>query len=125
MSNDANLIFQQQYFTLIYIFQPIIFLNKKILEFQFFAKIINCHNTNKKKAVPFDVLYKLIKDSSGKSINEAKELLNLFIEICPQYLEKKVIRKVEQVLRNYNQIAPEFDRMEAIIKETLEKEKKK
>ena len=71
------------------------------------------------------MLYKLIKDSSGKSINEAKELLNLFIEICPQYLEKKAIRKVEQVLRNYNQIAPEFDKMEDIIKEALEKEKKK
>ena len=101
------------------------FVNFFFLEFQFFAKIINCHNTNKKKAVPYDVLYNLIKNSSGKSVTEAKELLNLFIEICPQYLEKKVIRKVEQVLRNYNQIAPEFDRMEAIIKETLEKEKKK
>ena len=102
-----------------------LFVNFFFLEFQFFAKIINCHNTNKKKAVPYDVLYNLIKNSSGKSVTEAKELLNLFIEICPQYLEKKVIRKVEQVLRNYNQIAPEFDRMEAIIKEALEKEKKK
>ena len=84
-----------------------------------FSFLQNC------KAVPFDVLYNLIKNSSGKSLIEAKEILNLFIEICPQYLEKKTIRKVDQVLRNYNQIAPEFDKMEDIIKETLEKEKKK
>ena len=75
--------------------------------------------------MPFDALYNLIKSSSGKSVIEAKELLNLFIEICPQYLEKKTIRKVEVVLRNYNQIAPEFNKMEDMVKQTLEKEKKK
>ena len=75
--------------------------------------------------MPYDLLYNLIKNSSGKSINEAKGLLNLFIEICPQYLEKKPIRKVEQVLRNYNQNSPEFDKMEDTIKEALEMEKKK
>ena len=48
-----------------------------------------------------------------------------FHPLCPQYLEKKIIRKVEVVLRNYNQIAPEFNKMEDMVKQTLEKEKKK
>ena len=60
-----------------------------------------------------------------KSKNEVIELLNKFIEIGPEckkkYLEKKDIKKVTQVLRNYNQLAPEYDDMEEGIKKVLDK----
>ena len=97
-----------------------------LLHNRFYSTIINCHNNEKTKAVPFEKLCKRIADSSNpmKSKNEVIELLNKFIEIGPKfkkkYLEKKDIKKVTQVLRNYNQLAPEYDDMEEGIKKILD-----
>ena len=92
--------------------------------FQFFSTIINCHNKYKTgRAFPFDQLCSRTADSSGKSKQVVTELLKIFILTCPDDLETKQIKKVNQVLAKYNRQAPDYDRMEKALKEALNKKK--
>ena len=70
-----------------------------------------------------ETLRTVTAQSCGKNKNAVSELLELFIKVCPEVFRKKVINKVEQVLGNYNKVAPEFDAMEQKIQEALKKRK--
>ena len=61
--------------------------------------------------------------SSGKVKTKVAELLKLFMQICPDVFQAKVINKVEQVLGYYKKEGPDFDSMEKMIQDALNKKK--
>ena len=95
-----------------------------LLHMRFFSSIVNYHNTLRKgKAVPKATLETRIAQGSGKAKQKVEQQLKLFMQICPEVFTLKMINKVEQVLGNYNKVAPEFDAMEQKIQEALKKRK--
>ncbi len=94
--------------------------------FQFYAAIVNCHNTCRKKgkAVPYAELCKIVSDSTGKAKATVITHVDQFMKICPGSMTRKTINKADMVLGHYNKHAPDYDGMEAAIKTELDKKKR-